>query len=454
MVGGGIAGCGAAWALHRAGVDVELFEAAAVIGGNAKTHDWPVDGGTVTTGLSVLAWPRALFRNYRCLLATLGVATQQVELRCFIRKGEQEYAQGRDSALAHHYAGDLIRWRRLVALVRGINHVFNGFPRRISLYRLSPLNPLNLVPLARLARVLGISRGFWDDIVVPFYSATFLTTKMDRIPAVILPIIDEILPIDRPGQLDTWRDNSAIVFTRLTQGFAEHVHTNCAITGIEPDREGVTLTDQHGVTHRFDKVVLACPAPAVAQALRSPRWLHGVLMRDLGYCDDHDPTFVDGVVHTDPTVIPERDRNEVLAGYCNYILVTSDADGAPRYENHFVLSAWVPAARGAGVSMLVYYNKPKTLRLTHQQRVISNRRAHPDMSTGNLARALGYRFLQGKDGLYYCGSCATPGNGHDLSLLSGLVIAAQLGGSYPFSGDPEARADFLRLRRIMLGRLA
>jgi hypothetical protein len=313
---------------------------------------------------------------------------------------------------------------------------------------------MNLVPLRTLARGLGISRGFWTDVVVPFYSATFLTTKLDRIPAVILPIIDEILPIDRPGQLDTWRDSSALVFSRLVAGFVDHVHTSCAITRIAPDAEGVTLTDQHGATHRFDKVVLACPAPAVAQALAAPRWLHGLAMRDLVYCDDNDATFLEGVVHTDPTVIPERDRNEVLAGYCNYISVTTNADGSLRYENHFVLSSWVPAAQGSRTSMFVYYNKPTTLRLTHQQRVISNRRAHPDMRASNLARALLYRFLQGKDGLYYCGSAATPGNGHDLSLLSGLVVAAEIGAGYPFGDDPQARADFGRLRRIMLGRWA
>ena len=34
MVGAGIAGCGAAWSLDRAGFEVELFESAPVIGGN------------------------------------------------------------------------------------------------------------------------------------------------------------------------------------------------------------------------------------------------------------------------------------------------------------------------------------------------------------------------------------------------------------------------------------
>ncbi len=53
--------------------------------------------------------------------------------------------------------------------------------------------------------------------------------------------------------------------------------------------------------------------------------------------------------------------------------------------------------------------------------------------------------------MYYCGSYTTPGNGHDLSLLSGFVIADLIsgGGSYPFKGKEKACEDFERLKKIM-----
>jgi predicted NAD/FAD-binding protein len=453
VVGAGIAGCAAAWSLRRAGFEVELFEAEPTIGGNAKTHDWPIeDGRRVTVGLSVLAWPALLFRNYRALLATLGVASEPVTLRFFIRSGGETFTHGGEGALARRYADDVRRWRRLIEFVRAVNHACSGFPRVASLYHVAPFNPMNVIPLWTLARVFGVSRGFWDEIVVAFYSATFLSTKLDGTPAVILPTIHDILPIDQPGQLETWRDSSRAVFEHMTAGV--QVRTSCAITRIEPSADRVVLEDQHGFRRGFAKVVLACSATAIDRALVRRRRLHDLLLRKLSYVDEVDPTFLEGVVHGDPSVIAPEDRNAVLAEHCNYVQVNRALDGTPRYENHFVVSSWLPAARGSRVPMLVSYNAGATPDPLHCQRVVDNRKAHPELSVGNLARALLWRLLQGKDGLYYCGSLATPGNGHDLSLLSGLVVAEQLGAPYPFAENGEARADFERLRQLMLSRSA
>lgn len=64
IIGGGIGGVGAAWALKRGGCEhVTIFEKRDTIGGNAKVFPWPTTP-SVTTGLSVLAWPDAYFHNY------------------------------------------------------------------------------------------------------------------------------------------------------------------------------------------------------------------------------------------------------------------------------------------------------------------------------------------------------------------------------------------------------
>ena len=78
MVGGGIAGCGAAMALNRSGHEVTLIERKPVIGGNGKTMDWDVEGTPVTTGVSVLAWPSQLFHTYNCLVKETQVPTWTV----------------------------------------------------------------------------------------------------------------------------------------------------------------------------------------------------------------------------------------------------------------------------------------------------------------------------------------------------------------------------------------
>ena len=58
------------------------------------------------------------------------------------------------------------------------------------------------------------------------------------------------------------------------------------------------------------------------------------------------------------------------------------------------------------------------------QRLVDNSGSHPSFSTRNLLIAFTLRWAQGRGGVYYCGSYTTPGNGHDLSLLSGLCAAS------------------------------
>ena len=62
---------------------------------------------------------------------------------------------------------------------------------------------------------------------------------------------------------------------------------------------------------------------------------------------------------------------------------------------------------------------------------------------------LSLRTIQGRQGVYYCSNWTTPGNTHDMSLLSGIVCAHAIGAAYPFEGNAEAKKDFQRLRSLM-----
>jgi hypothetical protein len=51
--------------------------------------------------------------------------------------------------------------------------------------------------------------------------------------------------------------------------------------------------------------------------------------------------------------------------------------------------------------------------------------------------------------LYLNSNWTTPGNCHDMSLLSGFAAAHAVGAAYPFPENKEARKDFDRLRDLM-----
>eukprot|EP00937_MAST-01D_sp_MAST-1D-sp2_P000463 g463.t1 len=549
---------GAAWALRKSGFEVDVFEKKPTLGGNAKAHTWSVptaDGSgaaSVRTGLSVLAWPSKLFHTYGALLRAMQVRTVEHTLRFFVGKplpvggaevgaaaaaagayeagGEYEcvYAHDRASharaALARNQpwlADDLQRWRRLTAFVRRLNGWLAPAPAGgKSVYRSSVLNPLNLVPLRALAQsfLFGVSARFWEEVFVPVHTSTFLEASMDDLPAVIVELLEDIVPLAEPERapvMATWAAGHAgEVFERLAAPLEEGaVHTSTEIERVrfalelEPAapaaasasapasapgaagrdvRVAAYATDDEGVERRFDHVIFACGAPAAARALgrfdfdaagaagaagggllaslraQAAQWAAVRALRNVQYVESRDAMFSSGEAHSDASrVLPPAFREELLDRCCNYVEVQrgAGAGGGVRYENSFIISSWCPPALEPRVkgqrAMLVSYNcraKLKAMPAAHFERNVTGREAHPCLTMRNLLlSSLLWPWLQGlhRGTAFFCGSAVTPGNGHDLSLLSGLVVARAIGAAFPFGGNAAACFDFKALQAMM-----
>jgi predicted NAD/FAD-binding protein len=445
IVGGGIAGVGAAWSLHRAGYEVELFEKGPALGGNAKTFRWAVQDGHAESPLLVVAWPQMYYHNYELLLAELDVGIEKLPISYFVQTPDGHFCQDGQTAVEKSFAPEFRRWRRLVAFVSRVNDFFLPKNKHDSMYHFSYFNPMNLIPLYWLARAFGVSRAFWDRIFVPIHCASFITTSMKGIPAVILPLLESIVPLEEPTQMGTWRGAPRQVFDRMTASFAQHVHTDHEITSVERRPGGFVIGDTKGRTYEVDRVVFACDASSALNALESPSWLQRILLGNSEYVDDVDQTFARFVVHSDTTIFPEKHRQRILSDYNTY----SEIDEFGALECTFVISAQNPSIKDAGVPMLVTFNSKKAIDKV-QKRIELPHPTHT-MSLRNLIIMSMMRYLQGKDGIHYCGTFTTPEGGHDLSFMSGLVAAHAIGAPYPFSPDNRnAVADFNQMQRMML----
>ncbi len=445
VVGGGIAGVGAAWSLHRAGYEVELFEKGPALGGNAKTFRWPVDDRHAESPLLVVAWPQMYYHNYELLLDELGVGIETLPISYFVQTPEGHFCQDGQTAVQRRFASEFRRWTKLVAFVSKVNDFFLPKNKHDSLYHFSYFNPMNLIPLYAMARLFGISREFWDTIFVPIHCATFITTSMRGVPAVILPLLESIVPLEEPTQMGTWRGAPRQVFDRMTAPFADKVHTDHEITTVKRRNGRFVIGDAKGRTYEVDKVVFACDATAVLNALESPSWLQRLLFGNSQYVDDVDPSFSSFVVHSDTSVFPEQHRQRILSDFNTY----SEIDETGALECTFVISAQNPSTKDEGVPMLVTFNSKKAIDTV--QKPIDLPHPTHTMSLRNMIIMSMIRFLQGKDGIHYCGTFTTPEGGHDLSFMSGLVAAHAIGAPYPFSQDnSDAAADFKQMQRMML----
>lgn len=446
VVGGGIAGVGAAWALHRGGYEVELFEKGPALGGNAKTFRWETKDGHAESPLLVIAWPQMYYNNYEQLLSELGVGIETLPIAYFVQTPEGHFCQDGETDIERRFKPQFRRWRRLVSFVSRVNDFFLPKNRRESLYHFSYLNPMNLIPLYWMARLFGISKAFWNTIFVPIHCASFITTSMRGVPAVILPVLENIVPLEKPCRMGTWRGPPRNVFDRMTAPFAERVHTRSEIVRVARSGERFTLQDRAGRQYEADKVLFACDAPAVLESLESPTWLQRFLLGRSEYVDDVDPTFSRFVVHSDENIFPVEHRERIASEFNTYSEVQSDGS----IECTFVLSSKYPGLTDKGTPMLVTFNSKKAIDKVQAEIDLP----HPThtVSLRNLMIMSMMRLLQGKGGIYYCGAFTTPEGGHDLSFMSGLVAAHMIGAPYPLpASNADAVADFELMQRMMLG---
>ena len=445
VVGGGIAGVGAAWSLSRSGYEVDIFEKGPALGGNAKTFRWRTEEGHADSPLLVVAWPQMYYHNYELLLHQLGVGIETLPISYFVQTPDGHFCQDGRTALQQRFAPEFRRWKRLVAFISKVNDFFLPKNKHDSLYQFSYFNPFNLIPLYWMARLFGITREFWDTIFVPIHCASFITTLMRGVPAVILPLLESIVPLEDPTQMGTWRGAPRQVFDRMTARFSDRVHCEHEIVSVKRSNGRYVLADAKGRSYEADEVVFACDSSSVLNALESPTWLQKLLFGKAEYVDDVDPTFSSFIVHSDTSIFPGAHRERILSEYNTY----SQIDATGELECTFVISAQNPSTKDEGVPMLVTFNAKRPIERVHKRIELP----HPthSVSLGNLIIMSMMRHLQGKEGLHYCGTFTTPEGGHDLSFMSGLVVAHAIGADYPFSTDhSNAAADFKQMQKMML----
>lgn len=450
VIGSGIAGCGAAWALKRSGWDVTIYERNPVVGGNAKVHTWDFPDKP-RSGLSVLAWPQHKFPNYNKLVDELKVEYEPVTLRFFSMDSKGDIsAHGLDNEVRQGFAADYEKWARMIAFIARVN-VFCCGDDSGSIYNMSYLNPFNIIPLRTTAFMFRISNDFWYKVVEPVYSSTFLSKHLAWIPAVVGPTIAEIVPLDGEPKLVSWKDSSDKVFEKLVEGCTVLTGADVARVLYNESQGTVDIIEGNGTSKTYDNVIYACAPDAALKMMDKPSWLHNALLSNVSY-PETETTFEEGIIHNDASVLPEKYRADLLSKYANYIDI-SYSNGETVIENTFLLSAWVPALQrrkkelNEDPPMMITYNTKK--KIANPKGTVTNRHAHPALSFRNLVIGMLIRFLQGQKNSFYCSSFATPGNGHDMSLLSGFAVAQALGAEFPFKSDLRCVSDFDKLCGIM-----
>ena len=145
IVGGGIAGLGAAWTLHHHPdrFDFRLFEARDRIGGNAITADMPQDdGSTIPFDISVTACIPSVYRHMVLLMERFGIELIDTRFSYSVKYGGQVYAHDFDSDIREQLQPEIAKFQRVLRRL----HWFGGLTRSRSKL-LNALNPVSYTHL-------------------------------------------------------------------------------------------------------------------------------------------------------------------------------------------------------------------------------------------------------------------------------------------------------------------
>ncbi len=268
IIGGGVAGLTAGYALHREH-QITLFEKSGRVGGNAFTHTTK-EGHSFD--IAVAAFGRAGYKNFYALLDELGVET----------------SRSRNTSMSFHDL-DTQKGMYFAANVRAL------FEQRFDL-----LKPRNIVSMFSLMRGLRkaqvlLEAGAFDGLTLDeglmllpelvgdarlvFLCSLCLLSSMSaaellRSPAAFfftkLRVHNDIISHKAPYSIRVATHGTQSYIDALARGFRKDIVLNATIQKVRREGNRVLLLQEGAEPMVFDQVVFACPAPIALGLLEKP----------------------------------------------------------------------------------------------------------------------------------------------------------------------------------------
>ena len=440
IIGGGISGLGAAWALHHHPdrFDFRLFEAREQLGGNAVTADMPQDdGSTIPFDISVTALIPSVYDHILLLLKHFGIEVMDTRFNYSVRYRGGVYAHDFDSDIREELQPEIEKFQRLLRRL----HWFGWLSRSHSRF-LNALNPFNYISMGTLLNLGGFSADFRYKVLKPMFVNFLMATNVFDMPAALFARYLEFFDIERATPMQTWDQGTRRIYEHLSAGFTDKVYLNRPVRKVYRGPSSVVVEDEEGVRETFDEVLFACNANQTLMMLDNPTFLERHILSSVRYESE---LHNHAVVHSDASVLPD---NEVrpLATRSNHI----EQYGArpDNYEITYIMHNQQPWAHDSDRPCLVTYNPispiddSKVVKRWWFQHIVH------DVRHVTVLVSL-FRFIQGRRRTWHCGA-HTLVNSQETCFVTGLATARQLGADYPFN-DPAARRSFNHYGSIMYG---
>lgn len=423
IVGSGIAGASAAWALSRDN-EVVVYEKEPRAGGHAHTVDIDYEGARIAVDTGFIVYNELNYPNLTKLFGALGVATQPSDMSfglslddgAFEWSGKSLgtlFAQRRNM-LAPSYLWMLREILRFNRLCRAA-HAAGG------------LSGLSLGAWLDRGR---FSRRFRDDYLLPMAAAIWSmpAAKVLDFPAEsFVAFFDNhrLIDLERPVWRTVTGGSRSYVEAIWREGARLRLATK--VERVMRDDDGVTVVDSSGAAERFDAVVLAAHTDESLAALVEPTEAERAILGAIAYRPN------DVFLHSDARLMPKR---KAVWSAWNYLGSRRDPAAASR---DVAVTYWMNALQAIDPSRPLFITLNPPFEPDPAKTFRRFRYSHPQYDAAALKAQRRLGETQGANRTWFCG--AWTGDGfHEAGLISGLAVAERLGSVAPWRAAALAEA--------------
>ena len=431
VIGSGIAGMGAAWALKN-NHDVTLYEAAPRPGGHARTIDVDFDGTTVPVDTGFIVYNERNYPNLTRLFATLGTKTKASDMSFSVSDPASglEYAGSIGGVFAK---GSNVLRPKMWQLLRGIQM----FRSELELLESNEV-PIDTSIVEYLSS-RGYPPAFATHYLLPLAAAVWSGTGSDvaQMPArtflAFLANHGLIKLNDRP-QWRTVKGGSRRYVERAVAGVDE-VLLGHGVVGIERSDNSVTILDSRGGRRRFDEVVLATHADTSLRLLGSAATpQERAIIGTFSYSTNR------AVVHSDVRLMPKRHR-----AWTSWNAIGSVGAG---HTDPVTVTYWMNRLQSLPGSRQVFISLNPALEPNPATVIDDVVYQHPQFNAASERGQRELGLIQGRNRTWFAGAYCGYGF-HEDGLQAGLTVAAEMGSPAPWSHliTPMSPAAWVAARR-------
>ncbi len=416
VIGAGIAGNAAAWALATCSThEVTLYEKDTRSGGHSATVEIDYDGTPVSVDTGFIVFNELNYPNLVQLFTHLGVETIPSEMGFSVssQDGALEWA-GRATGILD----GLFARRRNIVSFQHLNMIREMFRFNRSALEDRAAGRLTSESIGSYLERGGYSRRFREEYLVPMGAAIWSMPPKSLVefPAnSFISFFDNhrLLHWDRP----LWRTvkgGSQHYVERMTAVFRDRLRLGSGVVGIKRHDLGVTVTDVSGHSERYDQVIIGAHSDQALAMLSDPTPEERAVLGAIPYRDN------EVWLHRDPRLMPKR-----KAAWAAWNVLQNEEG------SEITLTYWMNALQGIDkrLPLFVTLNPPAPPRpeLTFGRYAY----AHPQYRAGVAEAQAALPNIQGRNHTWFCGAWTGYGF-HEDGLTSGLAVAETLGAAAPW----------------------